>query len=98
MGYAVSRRANADEALDLFQKDPLRYDLLITDMTMPGMTGLVLAAEIRAIRPSMPIALCTGCSEWVSEDEVNRLGLDEVAMKPLSRSDLALLVRRTLDR
>ena len=98
LGYAVSRGSNADEALDLFRKDPLRYDLLITDMTMPGMTGLALAAEIRAIRPSLPIALCTGCSEWVSEDEVKRLGIGEVAMKPLSRSDLALLVRRTLDR
>ncbi|MCX5830123.1 MAG: PAS domain S-box protein [Deltaproteobacteria bacterium] len=97
LGYTVSRGSNADEALDLFRKYPLRYDLLMTDMTMPGMTGLALAAEIRAIRPNLPIALCTGCSEWVSEDEVKRLGLGEVAMKPLSRSDLALLVRRALD-
>jgi len=97
LGYAVSRGAYADEALDLFRQDPLRYDLLITDMTMPGMTGLALAAEIRNIRPSMPIALCTGCSEWVNEDEVKRLGLGEVAMKPLSKSDLAHLVRRSLD-
>ncbi len=98
LGYTVSVGGNADEALDLFRKDPLRYDLLITDMTMPGMTGLALAAEIRAIRPSLPIALCSGCSEWVSEDEVKRLGLGEVAMKPMSRSDLALLARRALDK
>jgi len=98
LGYTVSKGGNAVEALDLFRKDPLSYDLLITDMTMPGMTGLALAGEIRGIRPSMPIALCTGCSEWVSEDEMKRLGIGEVAMKPLSRSDLALLVRRTLDK
>ncbi|MFA5183270.1 MAG: PAS domain S-box protein [Syntrophales bacterium] len=97
LGYAVSKGGNADEALNLFRKDPLHYDLLITDMTMPGMTGLALAAEVRAIRPSLPIALCTGCREWVSEDEIRRLGLGEVAMKPLSRSDLAHLVRRALD-
>jgi two-component system cell cycle sensor histidine kinase/response regulator CckA len=98
LGYAVSKGSNADEALDLFRKNPLRYDLLITDMTMPGKTGLALAAEIRAIRPSLPIALCTGCSEWVREEEIKSLGLGEVAMKPLSRSDLAFLVRRTLDK
>jgi DNA-binding NtrC family response regulator len=97
LGYTVSRGCNADEALELFRKNPLHYDLLITDMTMPGMTGLALAAEIRSMRPTLPIALCTGCSEWVSDEEVRRLGIGEVAMKPMSRSELAHLVRRTID-
>lgn len=97
LGYEVENRTNSLEALELFLQDTQRFDLLITDMTMPNMTGDRLAQEVLRIRPNIPIILCTGFSERVSEEQARKLGIRELVMKPIVMSDLAKTVRRALD-
>ncbi len=97
LGYEVETRTNSLEALELFSRDAGRFDLLITDMTMPSMTGDGLAREVLRIRPSIPIILCTGFSERISEEQARNLGIREFVMKPIVMNDLAKSVRRALD-
>ncbi|MCX7634148.1 MAG: ATP-binding protein [Syntrophales bacterium] len=96
LGYTVHKHLSPWEALESLKRDPYRYDLLLTDMTMPGMTGVALAAAVRAIRPDLPIVICTGCSEWVDEGEIKRLNIAGVANKPLSKAALAHTVLAAL--
>ena len=67
LGYDVTSRMSSQDALALIEEDPSRFDLVITDQTMPEMTGVGLAKEILAIRPNMPIIMCTGLSYAVNE-------------------------------
>jgi nitrogen-specific signal transduction histidine kinase/CheY-like chemotaxis protein len=97
LGYTVSASGNSLEALEMFRQDPHRYDLIITDMTMPGMTGDRLAREILNIRPDIPVVLCTGYSESITSEGVREIGIKELVMKPLVMSQLAEIVRRVLD-
>jgi PAS domain S-box-containing protein len=97
LGYNVDVRMSSMEALELFRKQPERFDLVITDMTMPNMMGDKLARELMRIRSDIPIILCTGFSEHVSEEKVKKMGIREFVMKPLVASDLARTVRRALD-
>ena len=69
LGYEVTSRMNSREALALFKADPSRFDLVITDQTMPEMTGVELAKEVLALRPDMPIIMCTGFSYTVDADK-----------------------------
>jgi len=85
------------EALKLFQNDPKRFDLVISDMTMPNMTGDKLAREILAIRPDIPIILCTGYSERFTEGQAGKMGIKAFIMKPLVIGDLAATIRKVLD-
>ena len=80
-----------------FKATPDRFDLVITDMTMPNLTGDKLAQEILRIRPGIPIILCTGFSEYISEEKAKALGIREFVMKPLIMKDLAKAIRRALD-
>jgi len=96
LGYQVTVRTSSIEALGLFSSQPSRFHLVITDMTMPHMTGEKLAGEILRIRPGLPIILCTGFSEHVTEAKVKALGIREFLMKPLTLKDLAKAVRRNL--
>ena len=96
-GYKVTATRSSAEALKLFMADPDRFDLLITDMTMPGMTGANLAAEILSIRPEFPIILCTGFSHIMSEQKARDLGIREFIMKPASVTELRVAVRNVLD-
>jgi PAS domain S-box-containing protein len=98
LGYKVTRCENSQEALDLFKKDPYRFDLVITDTTMPNMTGDILASQLLALRPDLPVFLCTGYSEQITPEKAVRIGIAAFLMKPLSVSDLALTLRSTLDR
>ena len=98
LGYAVTAVTSSLEALDMFKDNPQGFDLVITDMTMPHMTGDRLATEIKSIRPHLPIILCTGYSERVSDDLVHKLDADEVLIKPMERAVLARALRRLLDR
>jgi CheY-like chemotaxis protein len=86
------------EALEAFRTRPQDYDLVITDLTMPNMTGDRLAREILAIRADMPIILCTGFSQVISPDQAKAMGIREMVMKPLTVRNLAETVRRVLDR
>jgi CheY-like chemotaxis protein len=97
LGYGVTSLTDSEEALAVFQSAPDDFDLLITDMTMPKMTGDELALRILALRPDMPVILCTGFSERIDEEKAKLLGIREFVMKPIARSNLAVVVRKVLD-
>jgi CheY-like chemotaxis protein len=96
-GYQVTPRTSGRDALDLILSDPHGFDLLITDYTMPRMTGLTLAMEVLKVAPDMPIILCTGFSEQITEEEAKERGIKEFAMKPIEGKQLARLIRKVLD-
>ncbi|MBU0769520.1 MAG: response regulator, partial [Proteobacteria bacterium] len=97
LGYQVVSSTGSIEALKLFQERPDRFDLVITDMTMPYMTGDKLSGEILRIRPDIPIFLCTGFSEMINEDKAKSLGIREYILKPLVMNNLAEKVRKVLE-
>ncbi|MCP4578023.1 MAG: PAS domain S-box protein [Deltaproteobacteria bacterium] len=97
LGYAVITSTSPTEALETYRADPDNFDLVITDMGMPKMTGEMFAKELMRIRPDIPIILCTGYSERTSEKQAKKLGIREFAMKPLEIRDLANTVRKVLD-
>jgi YesN/AraC family two-component response regulator len=88
---------NGRQALALFRLDPSRFDLVITDQTMPEMTGVDLAKEILAIRPDVPIIMCTGFSYLVDADKATAAGIKAFAMKPLTKREIATTIRKVLD-
>ncbi len=98
LGYKVTPARHPAEALNLFRKDPSQFDLVITDQTMPDMTGLTLAGKIFKVRNNMPTILCTGHSESVTPKKARELGVAAFAMKPLLKKELAEVVRQVLDR
>ncbi len=97
LGYRVQGRTDPLDALALFSRDPFAFDLVITDMTMPHMTGDRLSEKILAIRPDMPILLCTGFSHKIDADTVAKLGVRGYLEKPMNRMELALAIRKALD-
>ncbi|MDY6950288.1 MAG: PAS domain S-box protein [Thermodesulfobacteriota bacterium] len=97
LGYTVVTSARGSEALEAFRAEPDRFDLMITDMTMPGMTGDRLASEIMKIRPDIPIILFTGFSPTMTEEKAKALGIRAFVMKPLHQGDMARTVRQVLD-
>ena len=97
LGYEVTSRMNGKEALALFTADPSRFDLIITDQTMPEMTGVELAKEILALRADMPIIMCTGFSYVVDADKAKAAGIRAFALKPLTKKEIARTIRKVLD-
>ena len=97
LGYEVVAKRGSVQALELFRAEPDRFDLVITDMTMPHMTGDKLARELMKIRPQIPIILCTGHSIRVSEEKAKDIGIKAFVMKPLVMRNLAETVRKVLD-
>ncbi len=97
LGYAVQGSTDPLTALKRFKTDPKAFDLLITDMAMPGMTGDQLLSEILKIRPKMPAILCTGYSETISGKKACEIGFSSFLMKPVDRNELAAAVRKILD-
>lgn len=97
LGYRVTTRQSSREALELFQADPRQFDLVVTDLTMPHMTGDELALEILNIRPDIPIIMCTGYSKRLSEKQAMEIGIQAFVMKPLAQHELANTIRRVLD-
>jgi PAS domain S-box-containing protein len=97
LGYDVEVRTSSYEALELFKVKSDKFDLVITDMTMPGMTGEQLTKEILKIRPGIPIILCTGYSKKITEEKAKRIGIKSFAMKPVVAHELAMTVRKVLD-
>ena len=98
LGYQVVATESSIRAMEMFNAAPGRFDLLITDMTMPGMTGMDLAKQALRIRPDIPIILCTGYNELVTEGEAKELGIREFLMKPVTTAELSAAIRRLLDR
>ncbi len=97
LGYKVETRTSGAEALALLESDPGAFDLVITDMVMPGMTGDVLATRILTLRPDMPIIMCTGYSDNITEERAKMLGIRAFALKPLAMENLSRLIRQVLD-
>ena len=97
LGYTVTTRTSSIEALELFRAQPDGFDFVITDMTMPNMTGDRLAKELLEIRNDIPILLCTGYSERISKEKANQIGICDFVMKPLEMGNLARTIRNVLD-
>jgi nitrogen-specific signal transduction histidine kinase/CheY-like chemotaxis protein len=98
LGYKVVAKTNSLDALEFFRTDPDQFDLVITDMTMPQMTGEKLAQNLMSIRPDIPVILCTGYSEMMTEEKAKEMGIKGFAMKPLIIRDLASSIRKVLDK
>ncbi len=97
LGYRVEGCDQALAALNLFRNDPHRFDLVISDTTMPNMTGDVLLSRMMSLRPDLPTILCTGYSEQMTPEKASDAGISALLMKPLSIHDLALTLRKILD-
>ena len=97
LGYNVIPKTDPLEALEFFRTNPDQIDLIISDMTMPHMTGDKLAQEIRNIRSDMPIIICTGYSERMSENIAQEIGIRKYIEKPIEMANLARSVREVLD-
>lgn len=96
LGYRVTSSTNAHEALVLFGKSPDNFDIIISDVTMPQMSGNILAEKILNIRPDVPIILCTGYSDRVQIGKNSQTGVKEILKKPLLKPEIAKAIRRVL--
>ncbi len=97
LGYSVAIMTSSLDALEAFKARPNAYDLVISDMSMPHMTGDQLAGEILKIRPDIPIIICTGFSERLNKETAMALGIKGFLMKPVGKADIAREVQRVLD-
>jgi len=97
MGYTVTTRPTGIEALEAFKAAPDRYDLVITDMTMPHVTGLQLAQQLKALAPEVKVIVCTGFSEQVDAQKAVDLGLAGFIMKPMLKAEIAALIRKAIE-
>ena len=97
LGYKVTSRSSSIEALEAFRATPNKFDMVITDMAMPNMPGDKLSTELTKIHPDIPVLLCTGFSETMSEEKVKSLGIKGFLLKPIVMKDLAQKIREVLD-
>jgi PAS domain S-box-containing protein len=97
LGYRIISFTSSMEAFQVFQNSPDEFDLVITDMTMPDMTGSQLARKLLEIRPDIPIILCTGFSEQINEKMSEAMGIQGYLMKPVVRTEMAKIIRKALN-
>jgi len=97
LGYRITTRTSSIEAYEAFKANPDRFDLVLTDMTMPNMTGVQLARKMKAVRNSIPIIICTGYRDRINDEKCRALGIQGYLMKPLVMNELAVILRRVLD-
>jgi PAS domain S-box-containing protein len=97
LGYQVTPRTSSVEALEAFRAQPDNFDLVITDFTMPNMTGIELASKLLEIRPDIPIIICTGFSEVIDKNRAKAAGIREYVMKPIVKDQIARIIRKVLD-
>ena len=97
LGYGVLATGSSTEALALFQQSPKSFDLIITNQTMPHMTGVQLARKVLSIRPDIPVVLCTGFGDAVPQIKALEIGIKDFLIKPVVMSELASCIRRVLD-
>jgi signal transduction histidine kinase/ABC-type amino acid transport substrate-binding protein len=98
LGYRVTSQISSVEALEVFRANSNKFDLVITDMAMPNMPGDKLSVELTKIRPDIPILLCTGFSETMSEEKAKSLGIKGFLFKPIVMKDLSQKIRKVLDK
>jgi CheY-like chemotaxis protein len=96
LGYRVTARTSSKDALEVFAAGPDQFDLVITDMTMPNMTGDLLARKLLEMRSDTPIILCTGYNEGITEEKALALGIRKYIMKPVVKNELASTIRTVL--
>jgi CheY-like chemotaxis protein len=96
LGYRVLALTDSRRALTAFRETPQRFDLVITDQTMPALTGAELARELLQIRPELPIILCSGYSSTMTKEKAAAMGIRAFALKPLVKKEMAFLIRRVL--
>ncbi|MBW2062669.1 MAG: response regulator, partial [Deltaproteobacteria bacterium] len=96
LGYKVTAKTSSLEALEVFKAEPEGFDLVITDQTMPQMTGEKLAQELLSIRPDIPVILCTGFSERLTAEKIKEMGVRALIMKPVVINQLARIIRQVL--
>ena len=97
LGYQVTARTSSIEALELFKAKAGSFDLVITDMTMPNMTGVELAKELIGIRSDIPVILCTGYSARINPKQAEAMGIRALVSKPVLKKDIAQTIRNVLD-
>ena len=97
LGYQVTAVTDSREALFIFQSQPDSFDLLITDQTMPGLTGEELVKAVLEIKPSLPVILCTGHSDIFTRTKALSMGITKYVFKPLLGNELLDAVRAVLD-
>jgi PAS domain S-box-containing protein len=97
LGYQVTTATRAKDALAIFKQEPKRFDLIITDQIMPGITGMEMVREMHAIRRDIPALLCTGFSKTVSDQDLLAEGIHEILMKPIVLRQIAEAIRSALD-
>ncbi|KIX15340.1 ATP-binding protein [Dethiosulfatarculus sandiegensis] len=97
LGYKVTGLNSSSQALELFNQDPHAFDLVVTDQTMPGVSGVDLARRFLRTRPELPIILCTGFSAQISRESARKMGISRFLMKPVEISEIARVVREVLD-
>jgi CheY-like chemotaxis protein len=97
LGYTVSAFTDSQAALTTYRKDPNQFDLVLTDMHMPGINGLELSREVRILRSDIPIIICTGNPAKIDDDRISELGINRKCTKPLALSKLAETLRAVLD-
>jgi len=97
LGYQVMACANGQDALKVFKKKPKYFDFVLSDHSMPGMTGSELAKEILTIRPNLPIIIATGYADLMSTDEVYSLGVKECLVKPVNMKVLNESIQNLLN-
>jgi CheY-like chemotaxis protein len=97
LGYKVATRTSPVEALEAFRVAPDRFDLVVTDMTMPVMTGYTMVKDLKKIRPDIPVIVCTGFSTKITKEKAEAMGIADLLMKPLIKPALAKAVRKALD-
>ena len=98
LGYKVETSTTPQDALERFRLNPDHFDLVITDMTMPQMTGVRLSKKLMDIKKDIPIIICTGHSALVDEEKAKGLGLAAYVMKPIDMRETAQTIRKVLDK
>jgi CheY-like chemotaxis protein len=97
LGYEVEAKTNPIQALELFQSNPDRFDLIITDMTMPQMSGVKLSEKIKELRSDIPVIICTGHSPFIDEEKAKLISITGFVKKPVVTRDIARIIRKVLD-
>jgi CheY-like chemotaxis protein len=97
LGYHVTTRTSSLDAMEAFRAVPDNFDLIITDMTMPNMTGIQLSQKLLEIKPDIPVIICAGFSEQISENKAKAIGIRGFVMKPVVKSEFAKKIREVLD-
>ncbi|MCK5163951.1 MAG: response regulator, partial [Desulfobacula sp.] len=98
MGYNVTSRTSSIDALETFKSDPYNFDIVITDLIMPNMTGDRLAEELLKIRADIPILLCTGFSQGIDEEKAASIGIKGLLLKPIIMTDMSGMIRKALNK